>query len=129
MKVLLFFMILLSVAITVPLNGGDKGWISLFGAEFTGPIYLIKTGRMELYTLIVWIPLLITHFVVVSLPFLTQKSYFRDLLVIAPASFILIYIAYASIGIVFLLIPFIILWIGALIMQNKVYNKRNKNLA
>jgi hypothetical protein len=113
-------MILLSVAIGIPINGGDKGWFSLVGAEFTGPVELLKYGSLTQMEIIIWILLLISHFAVISLLFLTKKRYFRDLLIMAPASFLLIYIAHSSIAIVFLLIPFIILWIGAIVMQNKI---------
>ncbi len=112
-------MVIMSLTVGIPFNGESN---FLYTAEFTNTFRLLKDEALTPLQIIIWILLLITHFVVISLLFLTQKSYFRDLLIIAPASFLLIYIAHASLAIIFLLLPFIILWIVALIKQNKTYS-------
>ena len=122
MKILLILMIILSVAIGVPINGGEKGWASLWGAEFSGPVSAIFESGLAEFTyaqFILWVLLLIAHIGIVALPFLTRRSYFNLLLVSAPLAFILIYIIYASLFIAILLVPFIIVWIIALIIREK----------
>lgn len=122
MKVLLILMIVLSVAVGIPINGGDKGWLSLWGPEFSYPVSTIfKTGTSTFTSseFILWIMLLIAHIGVISLPFLTQKSYFNTLLIGAPLAFIIIFILLASILIIVVLIPFIIVWIIALLSRKR----------
>ena len=125
MKVLLVLMILLSIVITIPLNGGDKGWYSLYGAEFTDAFYLIKTGRITVINLIEWIVLLIAHAGVVSLPFFTNKRFFKELLIFVPLFFVMLY-AIWNLIIAFLLIPFLIVWIISLIVY--FVNKKKTQL-
>lgn len=122
MKVLLILMIISSVAVGIPINGGDKGWLSLWGPEFSYPIsMIIKTGSSTFTPIesILWIMLLVAHAGVVSLLFLTQKDYFNSLLIGFPLAFILIFIPFASIFIAIVLIPFIILWIIALLCRKR----------
>ena len=95
-------------------NGESK---FLFNAEFTNTFKLIKDGPLAPIHLFVWILLLMSHLIVISLFFLTKKSYFNDLLIVAPLSFVILYIAHASALVIILLIPFIIVWIIALIKQ------------
>jgi hypothetical protein len=122
MKILLILMIILSVAVGIPINGGDKGWLSLWGPEFSYPVSMIiksGTSTFSLPEIILWIMLLIAHIGVISLPFLTHKSYFNSLLIGAPLAFILIFIVFASIFIIIVLIPFIIVWIVALLSRKR----------
>ncbi|MEO8949379.1 MAG: hypothetical protein ABI308_13270 [Mucilaginibacter sp.] len=113
MKILLFLMILLSIVIAVPVNGGDKGWFSLYETEFTDAIYMIKTGGMELSRFVIWIMLLIVHLSVICLPFLTTRYFFKELLIFSPLVFVILYAIWYLI-IAFLLIPFVIVWIVCL---------------
>jgi hypothetical protein len=90
---------------------------SLYAAEFPNTFGMIKAGLLTSIQLIEWIMLLMVHVVIVCLPFLTRRKYFKGLLIWAPLSFIIIYMLYASVFVVVLLIPFIIVWIIALVAQ------------
>ena len=95
-------MIILSLVVRINFNDTDN---SLYGAELIAPITMIKNGEFTLLQVIEWILLLIAHFVIFCLPFLTGRKYFKTLLLYAPLCFIIIYILYASIFILILLIP------------------------
>lgn len=115
MKVLILLMLFFSVFMGIPTN---KAFFSLYGSEFLGVISMIKAGTYPAIQLVCWILLLITHAGMVSLLFLTNKSYFGALLMIIPFLFIFFYIFSTDILIIVLLIPFIIVWIIAIIWQS-----------
>lgn len=115
MKLLLVLMLVLSLIVGLPISGN---WSFLYQYEFPAMIELFKTGELSPSKLILWIVLLIAHLGLISLLFLTQKSYFRTLLIVIPLLFILIYMVW-SLLLSFLLIPFVVVWIVALAIQNK----------
>jgi hypothetical protein len=119
MKYLLILMILLSLFVGVSTN---IAFFTLYGSEFPGVISMINAGTFSKFDLIVWIILLISHLMVVTLPFLTKTTCFEKLLVIAPLSFILFYILLEGALFVLLLIPFINRMIICLVKYG-----RNKN--
>lgn len=73
-------------------------------------LFMIKTGTMEIDRLIIWIILLIVHVSVICLPFSIKKHSFKEQLIISPLLFVLFYATWNLI-VVFLLIPFIIMWL------------------
>jgi hypothetical protein len=120
MKTLLILMIFLSVCMGIPSN---IGWFSLYGTEFTGPISEIRAGSFPMYRLSCWVILLLAHISVISLLLFTKKKYFTALLIGSPLFFILIFTAFDLFALVFL-IPFIIVWIIALVVQSKKTTSR-----
>ena len=120
--ILIVIMIILSLVVRINFNDTDN---SLYGAELIAPITMIKNGEFTLLQVIEWILLLIAHFVIFCLPFLTGRKYFKTLLLYAPLCFIIIYILYASIFILILLIPFIFFWIITLIVNSQIRTHNN----
>lgn len=115
MKVLLILMIFLSLFVGISINGV---WSSLYNFEFPSVIDMIKTGIFTKIEIIEWALLLVVHMVIVILPFLTKVKYFRHLLMIAPAIFVLLYFIVGG-AVAFLLVPFIIVWVIAVFKQGK----------
>jgi hypothetical protein len=116
MKILLILMIFLSLFVGISINGV---WSSLYNFEFPSVINMIKAETFTNVKIIEWTLLLATHLVIVSLPFLIKKKYFRDLLIIAPALFVLLYfIVGGAMGL--FLIPFIIVWTIAVFQNGKI---------
>ena len=113
----LILIIILSLVINISFNGTQN---SLYGAEFNAPIEMIRAGQFTWFQYIEWIILLITHIMIFALPFLTGKRYFKLLLTCLPLLFIADYILYASVFIMVLLLPFIFVWIIALIIANQI---------
>lgn len=97
---------------------GNLGFISLYNIEFIGPIAIFKSGNYNLSMLVLWIVLVLSHFALISLIFLTKSNYFKTLLVWVPLSFLVIFVVFAFWSL-FLLSPFIIVWIIALVKQSK----------
>jgi hypothetical protein len=118
MKVLLVLMIVFSVLMGIPTN---IAFFTLYDSEFTSVFGMIKAGTFGPLELIVWILLLITQAGIVSLLFLTTKKYFKYLLISAPLLFVLFYTMLEGVLILFLLIPFLIVWVVCLIVSR---NKR-----
>jgi hypothetical protein len=116
MKALVALIILLSIFMGVPTN---KGWFNLYGEEFLAPISIITNKFDHSFNFILWFPLLITHALVVSLVFFTKKQFFWQLLFWFPFLFIMMFTLFDLVGLLFL-IPFIIVWIIALIKQNYI---------
>lgn len=114
MKALVFLMIVLSVFSQI--NTDIYGLISLRAIEFLEPISIIRAGEYSLPMVVLWVALLLSHLALISLFFLTKKTYFQDLLTWIPLSFILVFIINSFLSF-FLLIPFIIVWIVVLIKQ------------
>jgi|GEM_PF-3520481 len=107
-KALLTLMILLSLFVGEPTH---LGWVFVYNSEFTNVISFLKAGKVPLLMLFIWIMLLIAHAGVISLPFLTSKTYFKNLLYAAPLAFISLYIIGIGIIAAFLLLPFSIVWL------------------
>ncbi len=102
----------------------------LYEAEFSNPINAIKDGTLKQAQFALWIMLLIAHIGVVSLPFLTKKSYFKPLLIVNPLAFIIIYILLATVFVIILLIPFIIVWLICIMKfrdDNRKQDRLNKS--
>lgn len=87
------------------------GWVFVYNSEFTNVIFFLKAGKMPLLMLFIWIMLLLAHAGVICLPFLTSKTYFKNLLYAAPLAFISLYIISLGIIAAFLLLPFCIVWL------------------
>ena len=115
MKWLLFLLILLSVCVGIKSN---VGWIALWGSEFQSALYAMAHGKMTTWLLVKWLLLIVAHAGVFILPFIVGKRYFWDVLVIAPASFILLFMLWDLLT-AFFLIPFIIVWIICMVNSYK----------
>ena len=115
-------MVVLSTVTGLPTN---LGFISLYGMEFDGPISVFKSGNYNASMLIGWILLILSHIALVSLMFLTSKSYFKTTLIWIPLTFIIFFIV-SDFWSFFLLIPFIIVWLIALFKQSKKSNLATK---
>lgn len=123
LRVLLVLMIIMSVVINIDFMETSN---SLYGAEFTAPYNMILHGQMPTIQIVEWLALLLTHCVMLSLPFLVSSPRFRKLLIYIPLLFIIIYIFFASVFIIVLLFPFIIFWVIALIVAK--YGKPQKGV-
>jgi hypothetical protein len=106
MKTLIIIMLILSIIVGIPTN---LGWFTLYGSEFTGPYSRMVAGTFRPFEFINWSFLITAHLCVVSLLFLTHKSYFKNLLFWFPLIFVVIFIMY-DMSAFFFLIPFIIVW-------------------
>ncbi len=113
MKALIILMLILTIFVGVPTS---LGFISLYGMEFDGPISIFKSGNYNSSMAILWILLVLSHVALASLVFLTTKLYFKTILI--PLTFIIVFIV-SDFWSFFLLIPFIIVWIIALVVQRK----------
>ena len=109
-------MIFLSLYVGIPINGI---WSSLYNFEFPSVLGMIKAGTFTKFQEILWLLLLTTHVAIFCLPFITNKKYFRDCLIIAPALFMLFYFFLGGLTAIFL-IPFSITWIIAVFKQGRV---------
>ncbi len=116
MKRLIFLMLILSVFMGVKTN---MGWFTLYGAEFLGPISLLKAGLFSNVNKVLWVILIIFHLMVVSLIFLTNKRNFMSMLIWFPLQFIMVYALFDLIS-TFLLVPFVIAWIIAIARQRQL---------
>lgn len=116
MKKLIILMLLLSVFMGVSTN---IGWFTLYGTEFSGPISLIKGNLFTAFEMVHWSILLLAHAMVVSLIFLTKNKNFMLLLTWFPLQFLIIYMSFDLLA-SFFLIPFMVVWIIAVIKQRKL---------
>lgn len=108
-------MIVLSVITGVPTN---LGFISLYGTELAGPIAIFKSGNYNSSLVVLWLALVSSHIALASLIFYTKKPYFKTLLIWIPLLFLIIFVVFVFWSF-FLLIPFMIVWIIALVVQRK----------
>lgn len=115
MKILILLMLVLSTITGVPTN---LGFVSLYGMEFDGPISIFKSGNYNSSMVILWTLLILSHVALASLVFLTTKLYFKTILIWIPLTFIIVFIV-SDFWSFFLLIPFIIVWIVALVKQGR----------
>jgi hypothetical protein len=120
---LLALMIFLSIFMGIKTN---MGWFSLYGGEFEGPLYDFKRGAFPFYKIAIWCALILTHLILVSLPFLTDKKYFNKLLIRVPFLFIL-FSTIIEPGDIFFLIPFIIVWTTTLVKQRSIEKETNNH--
>lgn len=116
MKKLIMLLLFLSAFVGI---NGNLGWLTLYGAEFLGPISLIKANLFTAFEMVHWIILLISHMMVLSLIFLTKNRNFMLLLVWFPLQFIFVFASFNLLASFFLL-PFIIVWIIAVIKQRRL---------
>src|SRR5665213_992108 len=107
-KTFLILLILLSFFAGEPTH---LRWVFLYNSEFTNIILFIKAGQMSPLMWVFWIMLLVMHLAVICLPFLTSKTYFKNLLYAAPLAFMLLYMITLGAIAAFLLIPFAIVWL------------------
>lgn len=112
MKALLFLMIVFSIGISV--NTDEFGRVSLFGMEFLGAAQGLEAMHFDIFYLFCWIMLLVLHLVLISMFFLSQKSYFKNLLIWVPIGFIVFFV-FVNFFSIFLLIPFLGIWLVALL--------------
>lgn len=106
--VLLILIILLSFIGGIPINGK---WVFLYQFELVD--FPVMIPHAQWYEVLAWVGIILSHFVIILLPFITQRSYFRKLLISAPSVFLICYVASSSFFFI-LLIPFIICWSIAL---------------
>jgi hypothetical protein len=123
MKILLILMIVSSLFVGIPINGSQAGWASLYGYEYDRILLLMKGTGISTYQVIISVLLLTAHLGLICLPLFIKKSYFKDLLIIIPASFLILYLLSAAL-LILLLIPFILLWLGALVNRQKYHSTR-----
>ncbi len=119
MKVLLIIMIAFSLFFGITING-QKNILYIY--EFNSNFEMLKAGTLSSLNIILWCMLLITHSVILSLPFLTRKQYFKKLMIGAPLIFVVLYTIPSPLYIL-LLLPFIFTWIICLIVYFKMSKK------
>lgn len=119
MRILTFLLVLLSFFMGIPTN---KGWFTLYGTEFSGPISMLKAGNFPSNLFYLWILLLLSHLSIVLLPFLINKNYYKYLLYFCPLIFIGSYTIFAPLTLLFL-IHFIIVWI-ILMFKTKAHHQK-----
>ncbi|RZK74999.1 MAG: hypothetical protein EOO85_14440 [Pedobacter sp.] len=119
---LVIFSILLiaSTWIGIPLNGGDKGWIYVNG-PFRDFVYGIHYNLTPIWE-ILRIVLIGWNVVLFITPLLILTKYKRIVMHAVPAIYLLLSVVYSAL-IAPLCIPFLAIWIGAL-----VYLKKQKRL-
>lgn len=116
MKIFIAAMIFLSTFVGIPTN---LGYIWLFGTEILGPLSLIEAGHsMGISRILMNIILILSHIALISLLFLTSKSYFKASLLVVPMVFVIVFTLFNFL-MLFLLIPFTIVWVIALVTYNR----------
>ncbi len=117
MRVILFFLILLTLFVGVPINGE---WNMLYDFELISvPDMLFKYHSLGLAQVLLWLILIGFHLALCTLPFIIKKKYFGRALFIVPLCFFITYFILEPLTSLFL-IPFLIAWI--LCMLGNKYN-------
>jgi len=115
---ILFFSLLLiaSTFIGIPINGGDKGWLYLNGffREFIA-------GNWRMFDNPLYILVLISTLMLYLTPFFFLSKYRKKMFIIVPGVYLMLTLISFPLFI-FLLIPFILLWIILLTAVNR-YDK------
>jgi hypothetical protein len=111
--VVLLIVMLASTFIAVPVNGGDKGWWSVWGLEYAGicQIFHLQGGETravlgDYFGLV----LSVAHLSLFSLPFFTTKKYFGKLLIWLPVTYLALTAALVFVFLIFF-IPFAVFWV------------------
>lgn len=107
MKVLIILLLFFSFIIGIPTN---LGYFSLFSAEFSAPISLVKSGMMEGFRLFHWIALILSHILVLCLAFFKNTRQYRLFWFWSPLVFITVFTLFTVFAFL-LLIPFIVIWL------------------
>ena len=115
---LVIFSILLigSTCIGVPINGGDKGWIYVNG-PFRDFLHAIHSSLAPMWE-ILRVALIGWSVVLFITPLLVLTKYKRIVMYAVPAIYLLLSVAYSAL-IAPLCIPFLLIWIGALLYLYK----------
>jgi hypothetical protein len=111
----LLILMVASTFIGVPLNGGDKGWLHVYDGELGLFINTLISSSTPLSRTILLVLQLITHLALFILPVFIKSKHFFGLLIGIP----LLYLSLQTVTFIYfliLLVPFIILWITALIV-------------
>ncbi|SFA39583.1 hypothetical protein SAMN04488511_101476 [Pedobacter suwonensis] len=108
---LLIVMILLSLFIGMSIN---RNWFFIYQLEFIDYPEILKDGREDnVRNIILWVIILLSHMGIIILPFLTKSHLFSKSLLWFPLIYLLSYVFFRA-EVVFLLIPFIIIWVMTL---------------
>jgi predicted ferric reductase len=107
-------MVICSICINI--NTDEFGRVSLYGMEFSGAASTLEGLKYDFFYLMFWLLLLVSHVVLLSMLFLTKKTYFQQMLIWIPIAF-LVFFMLVNFFSIFLLIPFIGIWLIALIKQ------------
>lgn len=111
----IFFTLLLiaSTFIGIPINGGDKGWLYVNGffREFIA-------GNWTMFDNTLYILVLISTLMLYLTPFFFLWKFRKEMFVIVPGAYLLLTLISFPLFI-FLLIPFILLWIILLTAVNR----------
>ncbi|HEY9535053.1 MAG TPA: hypothetical protein VIQ77_10970 [Mucilaginibacter sp.] len=110
-KVLLMSMAI-STLIAVPINGGEKGWWAVWGLEYDAISHIFHFYSATVnndFGDYCGILLLLIHFAVFALPFVTRSRYFDRFLIWVPLSYLIVTTITLFLFLIFL-IPFTILW-------------------
>lgn len=108
-------MIILSLFVGIPINGQ---WMCLYDFELISvPGMIFKYHTVGSFNIVIWCLLIISHAVIILMPFLKGK-YFKSALIFAPLLFIVFYFV-ADFLTALLLIPFIITWLITLVILNR----------
>lgn len=118
MKGLVFLMLVFSLFANV--NTDEFGWVFLYKMEFVGGIDQLKAMQYDFFFCAFWIILLTSHVGLFSLIFLTKKKYFGQMIFGVPLTFLISSTLFDFFSI-FLLFPFIMIWLVAI-----VYNLTTK---
>lgn len=114
MKALIILMLIFSLFTNVTTD--IFGWVFLYEMEFSDAFFQIKSMHYDFAFCLFWVLLLFSHLGMIGLLFLTKQKSFRELIVWVPVSFLVFYIFYNLLSI-FLLLPFIGVWLVAIFHQ------------
>lgn len=92
------------------------GWVFLYKMEFSDAFHQIKSMDYDFAFCLIWVLLLFSHLGMISLVFLTKKDSFGELIIWIPLLYLIFYLFYNLLS-VFLLLPFIEVWVIAICYQ------------
>lgn len=114
LRVLLIIMILLSFFSGITINGVSG---AIYTYEFISLPQMLS-HQLSYLQLFLWIVIIIAHIGIVLLPFLVEKSFFKKMLLICPATFLAAYVI-LIVPYFILLMPFLIFWLISLQIAKK----------
>jgi len=114
MKGLIILMLIFSLFVNV--NTDIFGWVSLYKMEFSDAVSQIKSMDYDFAFCLFWVMLLTSHLAIISLLFFIKKESFGELIVWVPLLYLISFILFNPLS-VFLLLPFIAVWLVAITYQ------------
>ncbi|SFA41222.1 hypothetical protein SAMN04488511_102273 [Pedobacter suwonensis] len=117
-SILLFGMIFLSLFVGIPIN---HNWSFVFQYEFIDFPMMLRLYDVSNREIISWIVVLLSHVGIISLPFFLKRVYFRKMLFYFPFFFLIGFLM-LRMEFLFLLLPFLIVWLITLRTEKKIRN-------